>query len=125
LPPLPFEVPRSVGETVEIDGYVAFPVRRLHGDPHPAGEGDPTRLRDLLDDLRARFARHGTAALVAGLACLRPRPGDVVGYATGVALREMGRRAQFLDSQLDGSSLITGRGARNRVAGTRYRAPAP
>jgi transposase len=45
------------------------------------------------DDIRARFGRHSTASL-------RPRPGDVVGYATRVALRELGRRAQFLDSQL-------------------------
>ena len=29
------------------------------------------------DDLRTRFARHTTAALVAGIASLRPRPGDV------------------------------------------------
>ena len=36
----------------------------------------------------------------AGLASLRPRPGDVVGYATRIALRELGRRAEFLDSQL-------------------------
>jgi transposase len=35
------------------------------------------------------------AALVAQTAALRPRPGDVVGYATRVALRELGRRAQF------------------------------
>ena len=41
------------------------------------------------------------AALVAGLASLRPRPGDVVGYATRIALRELGRRAQFLDGQLE------------------------
>ena len=53
------------------------------------------------DDLRARFARHTPAALVAGLASLRPRPGDVVGYATRIALRELGRRAQFLDGQLE------------------------
>ena len=52
------------------------------------------------DDLRARFARHTAAALVAGLASLRPRPGDVVGYATRIALRELGRRAEFLDGQL-------------------------
>ena len=52
------------------------------------------------EDIRARFGRHSTAALVDGLASLRPRPGDVVGYATRVALRELGRRAQFLDSQL-------------------------
>jgi hypothetical protein len=44
------------------------------------------------DDLRARFAQHATAALVAGIASLRPRPGDVPGYATRVALRELGRR---------------------------------
>jgi transposase len=31
------------------------------------------------DDLRARFARRTVAALVAELALLRPRPGDVVG----------------------------------------------
>ena len=53
------------------------------------------------DDLRARFARHTPAALVAGLASLRPRPGDVAGYAVRVALRELGRRARFLDGQLE------------------------
>ena len=52
------------------------------------------------DDLRARFARHTAAGLVSGLASLRPRPGDVVGYATRIALRELGRRAEFLDDQL-------------------------
>ncbi len=52
------------------------------------------------DDLRARFTRHTPAALVTGLASLRPRPGDVAGHATRVALRELGRRAQFLDGQL-------------------------
>ena len=53
------------------------------------------------DDLRARFAGHTVAALVSELAALRPRPGDVVGYATRIALRELGRRAEFLDSQLE------------------------
>ena len=52
------------------------------------------------DDLRARFAQHTAAALVAELAALRPRPGDVPGYATRIALRELGRRAEFLDAQL-------------------------
>ncbi len=51
-------------------------------------------------DLRTRFARHTVAALVAETAALRPRPGDVVGYATRVALRELGRRAEFPGSQL-------------------------
>ena len=49
------------------------------------------------DDLRARFAGHAAA----GLAALRPRPGDVVGYATRIALRELGQRAEFLDDQLE------------------------
>src|SRR6266567_2760957 len=53
------------------------------------------------DDLRARFSRHTVAALVAELAALRPRPGDVVGYATRIALRELGRRAQFPGAQLE------------------------
>jgi hypothetical protein len=52
------------------------------------------------DDLRARFTGHTVTALVSELAALRPRPGDVVGYATRVALRELGRRAEFLDGQL-------------------------
>jgi transposase len=53
------------------------------------------------DDLRARFAGHTVAALVSGLAALRPRPGGTVGYATRVALRELGRRAEFLDGQIE------------------------
>src|SRR5262249_40717652 len=52
------------------------------------------------DDLRARFAQHTAAGLVAGLAALRPRPGDPVGYATQIALRELARRATFLVGQL-------------------------
>src|SRR5438034_4284575 len=51
------------------------------------------------DDLRARFAQHTAAGLVTGLASLRPRPGDVVGYATQIALRERGRRATFPGGQ--------------------------
>jgi hypothetical protein len=52
------------------------------------------------DDLRTRFAWHATAALVARIASLRPRPGDVPGYATRVAVRELGRRAVFPDGRL-------------------------
>jgi len=39
--------------------------------------------------------------LVADLAALRPRSGDAVGYATRMALRELGRRCEFLDDQID------------------------
>jgi transposase len=52
------------------------------------------------EGLRARFAGHSTAALAAAIAALRPRPGDVPGYATRVALRELGRRIQFLEAQI-------------------------
>jgi hypothetical protein len=52
-------------------------------------------------DLRTRFDRHTVAALVAGTAAPRPRPGDVVGHATRVALRELGRRAEFPGGQLE------------------------
>jgi transposase len=51
-------------------------------------------------DLRARFAGHTVAALVSELAALRPRPGDAVGYATRIAVRELGRRAEFPGGQL-------------------------
>ena len=53
------------------------------------------------DGLRTRFAGHGPASLAEAIAALRPRPGDVPGYATRVALRELGRRVQFLDAQLE------------------------
>jgi len=53
------------------------------------------------DDIRIRFTRHGPADLVAELAALRPRPGSMVRYHTLLALRELGRRAVFLDAQLD------------------------
>jgi transposase len=52
------------------------------------------------DDLRIRFCAHTPAGLVAELAALRPRPGAPVGYPTRIALRELGRRAVFLDAQL-------------------------
>jgi len=52
------------------------------------------------DDLRSRFAKHTAAALVTEMASLRPRPGAMVGYATRIALRELGRRAEFPGGQL-------------------------
>ena len=53
------------------------------------------------DDLRARFAGLTAAALAEAIAALRPRPGDAAEYAVRIALRELGRRAEFLDAQLD------------------------
>jgi transposase len=53
------------------------------------------------DDLRARFATHTAAGLVTAIASLRPRPGDAAGYATRIALRELGRRAVFPGGQLE------------------------
>jgi transposase len=53
------------------------------------------------DDLRARFAKHTAAGLVTAIAPLRPRPGDAAGYATRIALRELGRRAVFPGGQLE------------------------
>lgn len=55
----------------------------------------------------------------AEIASLRPRPGDVVGYATRIALRELGRRAEFLGGQLDRLDelmvpLVTARAPRSR-----------
>ena len=61
------------------------------------------------DELRARFAGHTPAALAAAIAALRPRPGDVPGYATRVALRELGRRVQFLDAQQPSQRVQRGR----------------
>ena len=52
------------------------------------------------DDLRARFAQHSADDLVAELAALRPRPGSMIRYHTLLSLRELGRRVEFLDGQL-------------------------
>jgi transposase len=53
------------------------------------------------DDIRARFAKHSTIALIADMAALRPRSGDAVSYCTKMSLRELGRRCEFLDEQID------------------------
>jgi transposase len=52
------------------------------------------------EDLRARFAGHKAAELAAAIAVLRPRPGSEPGHATRTALRELGRRVQFLDARI-------------------------
>jgi transposase len=52
------------------------------------------------DDIRTRFTGQTPAELVAELAALRPRPGSMVRYHTLLSLRELGRRAQYLDAQL-------------------------
>jgi len=51
------------------------------------------------DELRARFAGLRAAALAEAVAALRPRPGDAAEYSLRVALRELGRRVQFLEDQ--------------------------
>ena len=53
LPDLLFGLPVSVGAAVEYAGVVAIPTRRITGSPHPPGSGDPTALRDLLDQIHA------------------------------------------------------------------------
>ncbi len=53
------------------------------------------------DDIRIRFTGQPPAGLVAELAALRPRPGSMVRYHTLLSLRELGRRAVFLDGQLE------------------------
>jgi transposase len=53
------------------------------------------------DDLRARFAHHTTISLVKETAAMRPRAGDTVGFATRIALRELGRRADYLADEID------------------------
>ena len=52
------------------------------------------------DELRARFAGLRAAALAEAVAALRPRPGDAAEYSVRIALRELGRRVEFLDDQI-------------------------
>jgi transposase len=53
------------------------------------------------DELRARFGAKRPAALAQAAAALRPRPGDAAGYSLRIALRELGRRVEFLDAQIE------------------------
>jgi transposase len=69
------------------------------------------------DELRARSAGHTPAAPAAAIAALRPRPGGVPGHATRVALRELGRRVQSPDTQLDRLDELTGPLAATRAPG--------
>jgi len=53
------------------------------------------------DELRARFAGKRAAALAEAIAALRPRPGDAAEYSLRTALRELGRRVEFPDAQIE------------------------
>lgn len=53
------------------------------------------------DDVRARFAHHSVISLFSETAAMRPRPGEPVGFAIRVALRELGQRAGYLEDQID------------------------
>lgn len=53
LPVLPFAVPRSVADPVRAGGLTAIAQRRLPGEPHPSGSGDPEQLGILLESLSA------------------------------------------------------------------------
>jgi transposase len=52
------------------------------------------------DDLRAGLAGRGTKALVAQAAGLRARRGDPAAETTRLVLRELGRRARYLDQEI-------------------------
>jgi transposase len=97
---------RARGAPKGRDGTVEA-IRALMVAKRSAGSGrtqTTSQARSLIltgpDDLRTRFARHTVAALVAETASLRPRPGNVAGHAVRVALRELGRRAEFPGGQL-------------------------
>jgi transposase len=98
---------RARGASKGRDGAVEAIRALMVAKRSAAGERTQTinQARALLltgpEDLRARFTGYPVAALAAGLASLRPRPGSTVGYATRIALRELGRRAEFLDGQLE------------------------
>ncbi|MDO8144808.1 phosphotransferase [Isoptericola sp. 178] len=91
LPDLPFAVPRSLGEAVEIDGYTAVATRRLHGSTAPAATPDPGVLRELLDAVHAV----DTAPVTEHLA---PRRAFCGGAAWEQTLRE--RVVPLLDADL-------------------------
>ena len=98
---------RSSGEPKGRDGAVEA-IRALMADGRSA-RGERTQAinqaRALIltgpEELRDRFAGHRAAALAAGIAALRPRPGDAADYAVRMALRELGRRVEFPGAQIE------------------------
>jgi hypothetical protein len=49
LPPMPFAVPMSAWPLVRIDGMMAVFQRRVHGQEHARGSGDPAAIVNMLD----------------------------------------------------------------------------
>jgi len=93
--------PRGRDGTVEAIRALMVAKRSARAERTQAVNQAPALIMTGPEELRARFARRSPAQLIEAIAALRPRPGDVPGYATRVALRELGRRARFLDAQLD------------------------
>src|SRR5215471_2101999 len=98
---------RASGEPKGRDGAVEA-IRSLMADGRSARHERTqaiSQARALIltgpDELRARFAGLRAAALAGAIAALRPRPGDAADYSLRIALRELGRRVEFLDDQVD------------------------
>ena len=70
------------------------------------------------EELRARFAQRSPAQLIEAIAALRPRPGDVPGYATRVALRMPAAQRFIGCRRLRGNACSSSNSARRRVSYT-------
>ena len=93
--------PKGRDGAVEAIGALMLAKRSAAGERTRAINQARALLLTGPDELRTRLAGHSAAGLVTEIAALRPRPGELVGYATRIALRELGRRAAFLDGQLE------------------------
>ena len=80
------------------DGRQAQRPRRADPDDQPGPGADPDRPRRPAGPVRP--AHPGRAWSPSWPRC-GPAPATSVGYATRIALRELGRRAEFLDGQLE------------------------
>src|SRR5258707_965506 len=91
------EMALTIVETRAITGGVD-----THADTHVAAALDP--IGGLLGVREVPVTPAGYAGLLdwlGGVGAVAPGGGDVTGYATRIALRELGRRAEFLDGQLE------------------------
>jgi len=93
--------PKGRDGTVEAIRTLMVAKRSARGDRTATLNQMRALIATAPDDVRARFAHTSVIELVAVTGAMRPRPGDTVGYATRITLRELGQRAAYLEEQIE------------------------
>ncbi|GAA3600756.1 phosphotransferase family protein [Agrococcus terreus] len=115
LPPLPFELPRSLGAPVRLGGLVAIPQRRVVGASRPAGEVDAQALASVLDAFEATPLDVVEQELAEPWAFAGGRRWHASMVERAIPLLPLGSRARatraadrLAEASVDGGSLVHG-----------------